>query len=163
MAPSTRTAPSATLIVTLAPLRVFAAGELDHVGRRHRAGDDVVEEDLAQLGRIRREGLERRRRHLREGGVGRGEDGERPAARERVGEAGLLEQRGERGELPGGDGRLDDVAVRGGPCRCTGADCCDRERGDGGDCEERSGYVSSGSPIQIVDSDLRSRDGRRHG
>jgi hypothetical protein len=92
----------------------------------------VVGQHGGQLGLVLQQRVEVRLRDLGEGRVGRREDGERAGALERVDQAGGLQRRGQRVELPGADGRLDDVLGLG------------RQRGErqGGECDEllQGGY-----------------------
>src|SRR3954453_22333789 len=87
------------------------ASALYDVGRGQLLADDVVEQDRAQLLAILQERVELALRDLGERRVGRGEHGEGTGLPERAHEAGPLEQLGERGEVAGGPGRVDDVGA----------------------------------------------------
>ena len=102
------------------------------VGGHDLAGDDVVGQDLRQLGLVLglQQGVERAGRQAGEGGVGRREDGERARALERLDQAGGLDGLDQRAELAGRDGGVDDVA--GGGLGRAGGDAR-REGGGGGD------------------------------
>jgi hypothetical protein len=91
---------------------------LDDVRGCHGARDDVVEQDVLQESGVRRETVKCRLGHLRERSVRRGEDRERTAVREGVGEAGLRHERDERVELAGRDAFVGG-ARRVGSCPCN--------------------------------------------
>ena len=79
----TRTVLPVTRIFTDGPASVLAERQRDDLCRRHLARDDVVEEHALQRGGVLRQLVERRLRHLGEGGVRRCEDGVRAGLRER--------------------------------------------------------------------------------
>ena len=105
---------SATPTVMAAPLTVVTclAVEPDDVGSGHRPGHHVVGEDVGQVaGRIFEQRLDGACWQGGERVVGRSEDRERSLAAQRVLEPGRLNGGDERGEVAGGDRRVDDVGV----------------------------------------------------
>ena len=84
-------------------------GQLGGVGGHDLAGDDVVEQDVLELGRVLEQAFDRAGGQLGEGLVGGGEDGERAGALERVDQAGGLNGGDEGREAAVGDGGIDDV------------------------------------------------------
>ena len=68
-------------------------------GTLSKPGDDVVEKDPLQLGRVLRQCVQRRLRHLGERCIRRCEDGIGAGLRQCAREAGLLDQRQQRREL----------------------------------------------------------------
>jgi hypothetical protein len=74
----------------------------------------VVGQHGGQLGLVLQQRVELVLRDLREGLVGRREHGERALALQRVDQAGGLQRGGQRLEVAGGDGGVDDVLGLGG-------------------------------------------------
>jgi len=64
--------------------------ELDHIGGHYLARNDVVGENLGQLGNVAEQALNRASRELGKSLVGRGEDGEGASTLERVDQASSL-------------------------------------------------------------------------
>ena len=118
------------------PLSVLIELPLDDLRRGQLALGDVVEQHRAQLGLVLRERVERRLRHLGERRVGRREDGVRALALQRPGEAGLLQQRGERLELRRPRRRSRRCSSRAAERRLAGASV-GRGRAGGGERGER--------------------------
>ena len=88
------------------------AVEPDDVGGRDCAGHYVIGEDVGQVaGRIVEQRLDGARWQGGERVVGRSEDRERSLAAQRVLQSGRLNGGDERGEVAGGDRRVDDVGV----------------------------------------------------
>ncbi len=108
--------------------------QLDHLRRRDLAREHVIQEDRPELRPVGAERSKRRLGHLGECRVGRSQDRERPLAPEHADEAGFLQQRRQRRELAGADGRRDDVAFL---SRVRGGRRARRRDRDGRDGEER--------------------------
>ena len=123
--------------------------KLHCLGGGDLALDDVVEQHRAELRLILGERGEGRLRHLRKGGIGRGEHRERPVALERAGEACLRQQRGEHLELSGRDDGLNEVLLGHRRSGCGGATRGgDGECGNDCDALHRFSFFSGGRPLE---------------
>ena len=104
----------------------------------------MVEQHRLQLRLVLAERRERLLGHLLERRVGGREDRVRPRSGERLGQARLLDERDQRGEVAGRDGGLDEVGLgcRGGGGACAGRRGRKRQGGESGD--ERGGAAARG-------------------
>ena len=138
-APPTVTVPWLTLTFSDRPLSVLTECSFTTFAAVSLPLGHVVEQDGLQLRLVLGECSERRLRHLRERGVRRCEHGQRPLPGEGAREARLLDERDERLERTGGDGRLDDVLGRLVRTRCRRGDhpMSSRKEGDDQRCDER--------------------------
>ena len=142
VAPLTFTMPWRALIWTFWPSTVATAHALaGEVRRGHLAGHDMIGQHGDQLGLVLRleQRFDRALGQLREGLVGRREDGERPRTLQRVDQPRSLDRGDEGREVWVRGGDIDDIGLLG-RHRGTGGN-----RADGGEAQENTAF--HGDPL----------------